>query len=41
MDHGHIVEQGTPEELLLANGLYRQLYDIQMARGGERQAQRV
>jgi ABC-type multidrug transport system fused ATPase/permease subunit len=41
MDHGHIVEQGTPEKLLLVDGLYRQLYDIQMARGGEPQAQRV
>jgi ATP-binding cassette subfamily B protein len=41
LDHGQIVEQGTPEELLRAAGLYRQLYDIQMARGRRQQTQPV
>ena len=29
MDHGRIVEQGTHDELLLGEGLYRQLHDMQ------------
>jgi ATP-binding cassette, subfamily B, bacterial len=30
LDHGRLVEQGTEEELLAMNGLYRQLYDAQI-----------
>ncbi len=30
LDHGHIVERGTHEELLAVNGLYRQIYDLQL-----------
>jgi len=29
IDGGHIVEQGTHEELLREGGLYQHLYDIQ------------
>lgn len=29
MDEGHIVEQGTSEELLKLNGIYREVYDSQ------------
>jgi len=29
MDHGHLVEQGTHEQLLKQNGLYTNLYDTQ------------
>ena len=29
MDHGAIVEQGTHQELLAADGLYRRLVDMQ------------
>ncbi len=29
MDSGKILEQGSPNELLVANGKYRQLYDLQ------------
>jgi ABC-type multidrug transport system fused ATPase/permease subunit len=32
MDHGAIVEQGTHEELLRQDGLYAQLYEVQMRR---------
>lgn len=31
MDHGHIVEQGTHEELLAAGGFYHELYNSQFA----------
>jgi ATP-binding cassette subfamily B multidrug efflux pump len=31
MDHGHIVEQGSHEQLLNTNGLYRSLYESQFA----------
>jgi len=30
LDQGRLVERGTHEELLKCNGLYRQLYDVQM-----------
>ena len=30
LDQGHLVERGTHEDLLQQNGLYRQLYDVQM-----------
>ncbi|MBQ9048673.1 MAG: ABC transporter ATP-binding protein [Solobacterium sp.] len=30
LDHGRIKEQGTHEELLAGNGIYRQIYDLQM-----------
>jgi ATP-binding cassette, subfamily B, bacterial len=30
LDQGRLVERGTHEELIAANGLYRQLYDVQM-----------
>ena len=29
LDHGHLVEQGTPEELLQKDGFYRNLYNQQ------------
>ena len=29
LDHGRIVEQGSHEELLAREGLYKQLYDLQ------------
>jgi ABC-type multidrug transport system fused ATPase/permease subunit len=41
VNYGQIVEQGTQEELLRADGLYRELYDIQMARGRKPRAQHV
>ena len=31
MEHGRIVEQGTHEELLGANGMYANLYRLQFA----------
>ena len=31
LDHGKIVEDGTYEELMAKNGIYRNVYDIQMA----------
>lgn len=30
MDHGEIVERGTHDELLKVDGLYRQIYDLQL-----------
>jgi ATP-binding cassette subfamily B protein len=30
LDHGRIVEQGTHDELLANDGLYRQIYDLQL-----------
>ncbi len=30
LDHGHIVERGTHAELLTQDGLYRQIYDLQL-----------
>jgi len=31
LDDGNIVEQGTHEDLMEANGVYRELYDKQMS----------
>ena len=31
MDKGRIVEEGTPEELQQAGGLYQKIYDIQLS----------
>ena len=31
MEHGHILEQGTHEELLVKNGAYARLYNSQFA----------
>ena len=31
LDEGHIVERGTHAELLLLDGLYREIYDLQLA----------
>jgi ATP-binding cassette subfamily B protein len=31
LDDGYIVEQGTHEDLMEANGVYRELYDKQMS----------
>ena len=30
LDHGRIAEQGTHDELLKKNGIYKKIYDIQM-----------
>ncbi len=35
MDHGDIVEQGTHEELLAAQGFYHNLYMSQFVQQGE------
>ena len=35
LDHGRIVERGTHQSLLAANGLYRQMWDRQQARQDE------
>ena len=32
---GQIIERGTPQELLRQPGLFRQIYDMQMAIGEE------
>ena len=29
LDKGHIVEMGSPEELLELNGVYKKIYDMQ------------
>jgi ATP-binding cassette subfamily B multidrug efflux pump len=31
MDKGRIVESGNHQELLMQNGVYRKLYDLQLA----------
>ena len=40
LDHGQLVEQGTHEELLVLDGLYKQLHDMQ-SRHGQRGRLRV
>jgi ATP-binding cassette subfamily B protein len=34
LNHGELVEEGTHEQLLDKNGLYRKIYDIQIQGGG-------
>jgi ATP-binding cassette subfamily B protein/subfamily B ATP-binding cassette protein MsbA len=41
LDRGHLVQQGTEEELLQAGGLYKQLYDAQNMQTCRRRAQPV
>ena len=41
LDRGRIVERGTHESLLRANGPYRRLYDLQLREQEEFEAQRV
>jgi ATP-binding cassette subfamily B protein len=41
LDHGRIVERGTHEELLRENGLYRQIYDLQLRDQEEFMAQQA
>jgi ABC-type multidrug transport system fused ATPase/permease subunit len=36
LNHGQMVEQGTHEELLQRDGLYKQLYDMQTKRAGRK-----
>lgn len=35
LDHGKVLQLGTPAELLREEGLFRQIYDMQMAIGEE------
>lgn len=35
LDHGRLVEQGTPQELYAAGGIFREVYDLQSAGGRE------
>jgi ATP-binding cassette subfamily B protein len=35
LSHGEIAEEGTHEQLLDGNGIYRKIYDIQMQGGGD------
>ena len=35
MDRGRITEQGTPEELKSAGGIYQKIYEIQLGIRGE------
>jgi ABC-type multidrug transport system fused ATPase/permease subunit len=41
MDRGRIVERGTHEQLLLNDGLYRQLYDLQLGQRASADASRA
>jgi ABC-type multidrug transport system fused ATPase/permease subunit len=35
LENGHIIERGTPDELLVVNGVYRELYEAQLPRAHE------
>ncbi len=39
LDEGRIIERGTHDELLAADGAYRQVYDMQAAGSGRHTAQ--
>jgi ABC-type multidrug transport system fused ATPase/permease subunit len=41
MDQGRVVEQGTHDELLAHNGLYRQLFDLQSKQAERKAAARA
>ncbi len=41
LDEGRLVEQGSHDELIARQGLYRQLHDAQMAQDAPRRARRV
>lgn len=36
MDQGRLVQRGTHEELLAQDGIYRQIYDLQVRQSGSR-----
>lgn len=38
LDHGKVVQLGTPQELLRQKGIFRQIYDMQMSIGEEETA---
>ena len=38
LDHGKVVQLGTPQELLRQEGIFRQIYDMQMSIGEEETA---
>lgn len=41
MDHGEVAERGTHEELLEQGGIYRRIYDLQLAGGLEGEEERT
>ena len=38
LEHGKVLQRGTPQELLRQPGLFRQIYDMQMSIGEEEPA---
>ena len=38
LEHGRVKQLGTPEELLQKDGLFREIYQVQMAVGEEEPA---
>ena len=38
LEHGKVLQRGTPQELLRQPGLFRQIYDMQMSLGEEEPA---